>query len=64
MEFKELFGSFTSHRSENGTTGKRNGSTGNKEREKRRSRIKSTVADAHMGRRRRIVENTVAQVCT
>ncbi|KAM0022488.1 hypothetical protein Hdeb2414_s0023g00629141 [Helianthus debilis subsp. tardiflorus] len=44
-EFKELFGSFTSHRSENGTTGKRHGSTGSKECEKQKTQHLGTVAD-------------------
>ncbi|KAJ0886461.1 hypothetical protein HanRHA438_Chr09g0379711 [Helianthus annuus] len=46
LEFKELFGSFTGHRSENGTTGKRHGSTGSKE-------CKKTERSTSKHRRRR-----------
>ncbi|MFS7906683.1 hypothetical protein Hanom_Chr01g00062131 [Helianthus anomalus] len=45
MEFKELFGSFTSHRVENRSSGMRYGSTGSIRRERQRSHNGEHVAD-------------------
>ncbi|MFS7998984.1 hypothetical protein Hanom_Chr12g01160531 [Helianthus anomalus] len=47
MEFKELFGSFTSHRVENWSIGTRYGSTGSARSENWRNGVREAVADRY-----------------
>ncbi|MFS7977186.1 hypothetical protein Hanom_Chr10g00901141 [Helianthus anomalus] len=46
MEFKELFGSFTSHWDEKRITGSSNGSTGSLRHKKQKTQARGAIADA------------------